>query len=206
MQTGPQRQATSPPSLDERAAADLRFIRGTMERSSRFTAVPGMGGMAMGAVALCGAVVAHFQGGAAAATDAWLLTWIVTGLAGAAAGIAALRRKAARVGERLARGSGRRFLFCLCPSLLVGALLTAAMARAGSVEMLPAVWLLCYGAGVVAAGALSVPLVPATGAAFLTLGSAALVAPAAWGDAMMALGFGGLHLVAGYFVARRHGG
>jgi hypothetical protein len=48
--------------------------------------------------------------------------------------------------------------------------------------------------------------VPMMGAAFMVLGTAALAAPAAWGDAFMAAGFGGLHLFFGTLIARRHGG
>ena len=40
----------------------------------------------------------------------------------------------------------------------------------------------------------------------LALGAAAFVAPAAWGDALMAAGFGALHIGFGIFIARRHGG
>ena len=44
------------------------------------------------------------------------------------------------------------------------------------------------------------------GVCFLALGAVALVAPPAWGNTFMALGFGALHLVFGLVVARRHGG
>ena len=44
----PLRRLPSSVSLPERAAADLEFIRGAMERSGSFTAVPGLGGVAMG--------------------------------------------------------------------------------------------------------------------------------------------------------------
>jgi hypothetical protein len=174
----PLRRLPSPASLHERAAADLEFIRGAMERSASFTAVPGRGGMAMGVVALVAMAI----------------------------GLVTMRRKAARAGLALFAAPGRRFLMCLGPPLLAGAFPTAGLARAGASELLPATWLSCYGAGVVAAGAFSVSIVPATGSAFLALGALALAAPPTWGDAFMALGFGGVHLVSGYLVARRHGG
>jgi len=198
------RLADLPPSLPERAAEDLRFIRGAMERSASFTAVPGLGGMLMGVVALAAAPVARTLDPGRGA--AWLAVWVGAAAVAAVVGLASLRRKAAREGLSLLQGPGRRFLLGLCPSLLAGALLTAALAHSAQHDLLPATWLLLYGAGVVAAGAYSHLVVPLTGAAFLLAGAAALVAPPAWGDALMAGGFGGIHLGSGFIVWRRHGG
>jgi hypothetical protein len=44
------------------------------------------------------------------------------------------------------------------------------------------------------------------GAGFLVLGTVALLGPAAWGDVLLAAGFGGLHVVCGIVIARRYGG
>jgi len=44
------------------------------------------------------------------------------------------------------------------------------------------------------------------GLAFMALGAVALVCPFAWGDAFLAGGFGGFHLVFGALIARGHGG
>jgi hypothetical protein len=198
------RIADPPPSLPERAAEDLRFIRGAMERSASFTAVPGFGGMLMGVVALAAAAAARTLDPGRG--EAWLTVWIGAAAVAAAVGVASMQRKAAREGLSLLQGPGRRFLLGLCPSLLAGALLTAALAHSGQHDLLPATWLLLYGAGVVAGGAYSHRVVPLTGAAFLLAGSAAIAAPPAWGDALMAGGFGGIHLVSGFVVWRRHGG
>jgi hypothetical protein len=44
------------------------------------------------------------------------------------------------------------------------------------------------------------------GTAFMAVGALALATPITWGDAWMAVGFGGLHVGFGLLIARRHGG
>jgi hypothetical protein len=94
----------------------------------------------------------------------------------------------------------------LAPPMVAGAVLTVVFYRAGLMGSLPAMWLMLYGAGIITAGAFSVRVVPVMGMCFMVLGCAAAFSPMAWGNAWMAVGFGGLHMVFGYFIARRHGG
>jgi hypothetical protein len=44
------------------------------------------------------------------------------------------------------------------------------------------------------------------GVGFVILGGVAAFAPPAYGDGLMAVGFGGLHLIFGYLIARDFGG
>lgn len=81
----------------------------------------------------------------------------------------------------------------------------SAMERASGFTAVPG-WLLLYGTAVTSAGALSVRPVPLLGVCFMALGVLAFVAPPAWGDALMAAGFGGLHVGFGCLIARNHGG
>ena len=193
-------RAPEPVTLQSRAEDNLRFIRRAMESSGSFTSVPGRGGILMGLSALA----------AAAAADRlparWLEIWIGVALLAFAIGAGAMARKARAQGVRLSRGVGRRFLLSLTPPLAAAALLTVALTRAGLAELVPATWLLLYGAGVITGGAFSVRLVPAMGTCFRALGVVALFAPAVWLNPILAAGFGGLHLVFGGIIARRYGG
>jgi hypothetical protein len=105
----------------------------------------------------------------------------------------------------LMSGPGRKFASSFAPPIFVGGVLTVALFVSGLTDLLPGVWLLLYGTAVVTGGAHSVRLIPLTGIAFIALGVAAVFAPA-WGDAFMAAGFGGLHVLFGFLIARRHGG
>jgi len=181
---------------------NLAFIRETMASASAFTAVPGWG-MALTGLTAVGA--AALAGGAETPRE-WITIWLIEAVLGLVVGSGTMALKARAVAASLLTGSGRKFALSLAPSLAVGALLTAVLYRAGMADLLPGVWLLAYGTGVVAAGAFSVGVVPVMGLGFLVLGTAALLGPAAWGNALLALGFGGLHVVAGVIIARRYGG
>ena len=87
-----------------------------------------------------------------------------------------------------------------------GALLTLVFYQEGLNHLLPAMWLLLYGAGITSGGAFSVRVVPVMGFCLMSLGAAALFAPARFGDLFMAAGFGILQIGFGLWIARRHGG
>jgi hypothetical protein len=187
--------------IAERAADDLRFIRGAMGRGAAFTCVPGVGGILMGLVALGAAVAAPHAG----SPRAWLSVWVGAALLAFAIGVSGLVRKARLEAHRPAPSAARRFAFAVLPPLVAGAALTAALAASSSSALLPAVWLLLYGCAVVAAGVLSVPVVPIFGATLVALGLLAVAIPSA-GNLLLGVGFGVGHVVCGAVVARRHGG
>ncbi len=189
-------------SFGQHAEENLQFIRRTMERSSTFTAVPGLGGVGMGAIGLAAAALAANQ----PSPDRWLVVWLLAGVVALGVGVTSVWRKATRLAAPLAGAVGRRFAMSLAAPLAAGAALTWGVWMHDDWALLPPVWLLLYGTGVLAGGVFSVAAVRLLGLAFMALGVAALVTPPAWGNAWLGLGFGGLQIAFGLYIARRHGG
>jgi hypothetical protein len=207
---------TVPPNLAAdlapNPADDLRFIRDTMERSASFTAIPGWGQVILGATALAAAWFAQQQFAqeklAARQSNpaSWLKIWLAEAVLAALIAFVSMRWKANRRGLPLFTGPGRKVALGLFPPLIAGALLTFLLQRAGLESALAPAWLLLYGAGIITGGAYSVAIVPVMGLCFMATGALAVVAPAAWANYFLAAGFGGLHIVFGLLIARRHGG
>jgi hypothetical protein len=189
-------------SFGRHAEENIQFIRRAMERSSTFTAVPGLGGAAMGVVGLAAALLAAGQRSA----ERWLVVWLLAAAVAVSTGVITMWRKAARNGAPLAGAVGRRFAMSLAAPLVAGAALTWGVWRNGDRALIPAVWLLLYGTGVLAGGVFSVAAVRLLGVALMALGIAALVTPPAWADVLLGTGFGGLQLVFGLYIAKRYGG
>lgn len=189
-------------ALHDRAMENLRFIRETMERAGSFTAVSGWGQVGIGFTALIAAWIAGMQSN----PERWLAVWSGEALLALGIGGWTVARKAYSAGLPLLYGPGRKVALSLAPPLVAGAMLTAVLFDAGLLWPLAGMWLLLYGTGVVAAGAFSVRIVPVMGLSFMMLGMFTLLAPATWGNALMALGFGGLHIFFGVMIAWRYGG
>lgn len=191
-----------PAALHDRAMDNLRFIRETMEGAALFTAVSGLAEMAVGATALVATWFAHLQSD----LSNWLSVWFVEAIIAATLTVLGILIKARRARIPIFAKPGRRFALGLAPPIVAGAVLTPLLLEVGASALLPGTWLLLYGTAVVTGGAFSVRIVPVMGVCFMSLGVAALLTPAAWGDLYLGAGFGGLHLLFGAVIAWRHGG
>jgi hypothetical protein len=181
---------------------NLAFIRDTMEAAGAFTAVSGWGMVAVGIIATIAATIASAQSTVLQSLNVWLAAAILA----PTVMLWAIVRKARRAHMPLLSGPGRKFVLSFSPPMLVGALLTIVLYRAGIATAIPGMWMLLYGTAVVAGGAFSVKIVPVMGICFMLAGTVAVFAPPSWNDWIMAASFGGLHAVFGVAIARRHGG
>lgn len=191
-----------PRLISNRAADDLTYIRSAMERSSAFTAVPGAGGVVTGVIGLIAAVVGARQ----PTGERWLATWLGAASIAVVVELAAMTWKARRAGIALTGKNARRFALGTAAPLVAGGAITYDLWVMRDFNVMAPAWLLLYGVGVLTGGMFSVPVVRALGACFMAAGIAASLTLPEWGNVWLGIGFGGLHVGFGAYIARYHGG
>ncbi len=192
-----------PEPIHAHAADNLRFIRDAMTRASAFTAIPGWGGVAMGATALAAAAIS----GPPDNSLRWVMVWFGEAAVAVAIALPTMTWKARRSGTPLSTAApAYKFALAYLPPLVAGMVLTPVFATLDLMARLPGCWLLLYGTALASGGAFSVRIVPLMGVAFMALGTIAFAAPAPWGHYFLAAGFGGCHIIFGLIIARNYGG
>lgn len=197
-----EREPDEPVNISDRALDNLKYIRETMERSTAFTAVPGYGGMLMGATAVVAAYIANQQIYLVDALTVWLAEAVLAFLIG----LLAMWQKSKIAGQSLFSVPARKFALSFAPPLLAGVVIVLGLWGAGHYYEMAPVCIASYGAAVACGGAFSARVVPVMGWCFIALGTIAFILPTNYGNLMMALSFGVLHIVFGAIIARRYGG
>jgi hypothetical protein len=194
-------QSHRPVPIESRALGTLSYIRASMDAASSL-AVPGMAGIVMGCIGSAATVLASLP----PLSRHWLALWLVAACAAAVLGGALMARQATQRGSTLRFGPFRKFLLCLGPSLLAGAVLTFVLWRAGEEHSIPGTWLLLYGCAVISAStvtnARSMRLIAMMGAMFMALGGLAFALPSGAHNLLLGAGFGAVHLVSGILIGR----
>jgi hypothetical protein len=192
---------TEPVRIDDHAFANLRFIRETLERAGSFTSIPGWGGFAIGWLGAATAVIASRL-----VDLRWLEAWLACAVVASLVAAITIVLKSSRAGVALTSGASRRFFVSYFAPIAAAAVLTLMLLRAQWYEAMPAVWLLSYGASFISSGAHSIRLVPQMGVCFMLLGAAAAFVPFHLSNTLLGIGFGGLHIIYGWIIARNYGG
>ncbi len=194
-------RAEPPAAIESRALGTLAYIRASIESSGSMD-LPGMAGIVMGVVGLLAAVMVSLPHWA----HHWLGIWLAAAAMALIFGGALVARQMGVGGHARYWGPARKFLLCLCPALLAGAVLTWVLYAAGAAGVIPGMWLLLYGCAVLAASTVTsagiTRLVAVMGALFVALGAASFALPESAHNAMLGLGFGALHIVFGFLIGR----
>lgn len=204
------------------AHEDLQYIRQTLAAAGHISTVPGKGLVAIGFAALA---AVYLDGLLTSPGSRWLnpdpgaiqfvqdashrapqILWLVLLVLCMAVGVVTMRQKARRMGQMFWTPVLRKALWGYGASLALGGILSATALMSGRNDMIPEFWLGCYGVGLIAAGGYSVAPVRWMGLCFLLLAAAAGVTPAGYGPALLALGFGWVHIAFGAYIAWRHDG
>jgi len=191
-----------PVNISDRAIDNLAFIRETMERSTSFTAVPGYGGMLMGVTAVAAAYVANSQVYLVNALSVWLGEAALA----FAIGLLAMWQKSKIGGTSLLSTPAKKFAFGFFPPLIAGVIIVLGLWGRGEYYVLAPICIVCYGVAVICGGAFSVRIVPIMGWCFLVVGAVAFALPSQYGNLMMGMSFGAMHIIFGAIIARKFGG
>jgi hypothetical protein len=194
-----------PVPIESRALGTLSYIRASIDAAGSL-AVPGMAGIVMGGIGIAAAALTSLT----QLSTHWLALWLGAALAAFMLGGALMARQAAQRGSTLLFGPFRKFLLCLCPALLAGAVLTLVLWQAQIERLIPGMWLLLYGCAVISASTVTnsknLPLIASMGVVFILLGSVTLMLPAHAHNLMLGAGFGALHILFGLLIGRQNHG
>jgi hypothetical protein len=181
--------------LDSHAIATLRYIRHSME-SAASIAVPGSAGIVMGSFGVAAASLSVTPG----FDRHWLAVWLIAAALAASAGAVLLLRPASIRGISFRGTPVQKFVVCLGPSLIAGAVMTCVLIQANSLRLIPGVWLLMYGAGLASASVSTTRMLLLMGALFGILAAPAFLISHPLQMLVLGLGFGGLHLGFGIWM------
>ncbi len=208
----------------EEARENLRVIRQTMERSTKYSTLSGLSGVLIGLVAIAGVaatqrIVGHifsYEGDTASVNREMLAdrhtqlaqlgaVWAMVLVIAVAIDFIANKRRASRVGKQVFSPLGAHIVLAALPGFFAGGALTAFFVMHNLLFSIWGVWMLCYGLAICAVGLFSIKPVSALGGAFVLAGAVTLLLPPAAQLPMMALTFGGFHIGYGVLMARKHG-
>ncbi len=187
------------------AEENLRVIRALMERSTKFSTFSGLSGICAGLASIVGCLVARALGPDPVQFPiAFLAVWAAVIIVAVGADYVLMKRRAARVGKHVLSRLGRQMVIASTPGLGTGAIVTLYLLQHKMLGDVYPFWMLAYGIAVCATGLFSQREVSYLGSAFLLAGAATLFAPPL-GLPMMAVSFGGFHILYGIAMSRKEG-
>jgi hypothetical protein len=200
--------------MQQTSATDLQTIRAALEANSRLTSLSGSALIAAGVLAFLAAGLTAQSNAADPAVRLGLsgepltrmvVLWGSTLLLAITLNLLGMMHRARKDGQPLAARLGRRVLFAMLPALVVGGALTAGLTLQGHLDIIFGVWMLCYGAALIAASAHSLTSVRMLGI-FTLLGGILGVIPGLNLDFLMYTStFGAGHFLLGVWVGVRYG-
>ncbi|MBB6052040.1 hypothetical protein [Armatimonas rosea] len=192
------------------AEEHLRVIRQAMERSTKHSTLSGLSGVLAGCYALAAAVFAPTKLGTLTDKLLFVALWGATLVLALVTDVLLTKRRAAKVGKTAFSALGVHLARAVAPGLLAGAGITLfhLLHPEALGTYLYGLWILCYAVALLAIAMFSRREVSIMGWAFLGAGIIALLLPDNFiigPRALMALTFGGFHIVYGAWMGLKYG-
>jgi len=194
------------------AEARMQEVQRIMERTTLYTLMPGQPAIVGGILALLGCVASYamirsfdFQ----AVLDlplarqyGFCAMWAAVGVVAVGQEIIWTTRAARREPSVMGRPA-RITILSLTPCVVIAIVITIKLLLDTQMRYVVPVWMMCYGAGVYAAGLFSLRLPRLLGIAFIVMGAVGLLAFPDCALILAALSFGLLHIAFGLIVLAR---
>jgi hypothetical protein len=181
----------------EHAEHTLETIRTLMERSQRYEHISGYSGLVAGSVVLLGCGVLEVNCLTFGPQGNFALVWDVAFTVALTAHVTLTFARARRRDEPAWSRQAKTVYLALLPSFVASLSVTVLLWRLERLDLLPALWLLLYGCGVLATSFFAPRAILVLGASCLVMGATSLVAD--WGHPLltMGVGFGVTHVAYG---------
>ena len=186
--------------LFEHAEHTLETIRTLMERSQRYEHISGYSGLVAGSVGLVACGVLDAGRLPFGPRGNFALVWSVAFVAAFVAHAMLTWARARRRDEPVWSRQARTVYLALSPSFLASLAVSVLMWRLDRLDLLPALWLMLYGCGVLATSFFAPRSILALGASCFAIGTGCLVVGCGHPLLTMAAGFGVTHVAFGASV------
>jgi len=188
---------------------DLAFIKKTMEAATTYRNVPAVGYLAAGILGLAGSLATYYLLGADKAADlskirgkdvdALSVLWAGIFILTLISVIACIIMNARKHGISAWNPLGARMFLSQIPLLFVAGVLTIALVHGKNYGLIPAAWLMCYGVMAHSFSYFTGIDHRIQGLVFIVLGAGAAFAQGTAALILLAVGFGGVHIIFGVY-------
>ena len=186
----------------ERAARNLETIRSMMQRATVYRMISGPTALFAGAVTIALALLLNWDPN----LIGWKWAWFALAFVVIIFNTQLVVSKAKKENSPLFSPGLRMGLRAILPALIIGFVIGWVQPRGYSHTISAWIWMLCYGTSLMATGSFAPRSIPVLGAAFIAAGLYCFLKyPSGWypihiANFMMAITFGGFHLIYGLYV------
>jgi len=190
----------------QEAKAQLAYVKAVVERATQFTLISPLSAWSVGLCGLAAGGISHWWLRESLAyaeyVDVMAYVWSTCFVLSIALAVFWTRVRAKQEGVPVWDHPVRQGLRHFLTLVALGGILTAGCARYHFYFLIPSVWMLCYGAGLIVSSMFSLKAFRPLGLCFLLAGSLALFWPIL-NQILLTLTFGVGHLVLGTWIAIR---